>query len=354
MGVRDDTRSQLLLSLLAFAVVLGAYYLNRRRLAGLPPAPPTVPLHVVVEALEPSPLPLSASRVLVVANETVGAAELLGELRRLKNETDGAVSRLRPRPSAAHRAGGGMVGRRIGDRGPAPARRGAGDPRGEGIEADGVIGDYRPLHAMDDAVRELQARPDRHLHASRGTLGLAAAGHRGAGQKEVRRAGPAHDLERAGRHIRQLTASGAGAEESKMSVLQFGPSIARPQSPLRDAITAAYREDEADVRAAAARRRRGCRRSRRRRRRRWRGGWSTEVRAQAHRARRGVDALMQEFSLSSQEGVALMCLAEALLRIPDARHARRADPRQDRRGRLAARTSGAARRCSSTPRPGAC
>ena len=40
------------------------------------------------------------------------------------------------------------------------------------------------------------------------------------------------------------------------------------------------------------------------------------------RARRsrggGVDALMREFSLSSQEGVALMCLAEALLRVPDA------------------------------------
>jgi RHH-type proline utilization regulon transcriptional repressor/proline dehydrogenase/delta 1-pyrroline-5-carboxylate dehydrogenase len=31
----------------------------------------------------------------------------------------------------------------------------------------------------------------------------------------------------------------------------------------------------------------------------------------------GVNALMQEFSLSSQEGVALMCIAEALLRIPD-------------------------------------
>jgi RHH-type proline utilization regulon transcriptional repressor/proline dehydrogenase/delta 1-pyrroline-5-carboxylate dehydrogenase len=31
----------------------------------------------------------------------------------------------------------------------------------------------------------------------------------------------------------------------------------------------------------------------------------------------GVDILMREFSLSSQEGVALMCLAEALLRIPD-------------------------------------
>ena len=31
----------------------------------------------------------------------------------------------------------------------------------------------------------------------------------------------------------------------------------------------------------------------------------------------GVDALMLEFSLDSREGVALMCLAEALLRIPD-------------------------------------
>lgn len=35
----------------------------------------------------------------------------------------------------------------------------------------------------------------------------------------------------------------------------------------------------------------------------------------------GVDALMHEFSLSSEEGVALMCLAEALLRIPDSRTA---------------------------------
>ena len=42
-----------------------------------------------------------------------------------------------------------------------------------------------------------------------------------------------------------------------------------------------------------------------------------QLRAERSRAS-GVDALMQEFSLSSQEGVALMCLAEALLRIPDA------------------------------------
>jgi len=42
----------------------------------------------------------------------------------------------------------------------------------------------------------------------------------------------------------------------------------------------------------------------------------TEVREQRTRSS-GVDALMFEFSLSSEEGVALMCLAEALLRIPD-------------------------------------
>jgi RHH-type proline utilization regulon transcriptional repressor/proline dehydrogenase/delta 1-pyrroline-5-carboxylate dehydrogenase len=37
----------------------------------------------------------------------------------------------------------------------------------------------------------------------------------------------------------------------------------------------------------------------------------------ARRRASGVDALMHEFSLSSAEGVALMCLAEALLRVPD-------------------------------------
>ncbi len=41
------------------------------------------------------------------------------------------------------------------------------------------------------------------------------------------------------------------------------------------------------------------------------------LRAQRSHAH-GVDAMMREFSLSSQEGVALLCLAESLLRIPDA------------------------------------
>ena len=38
---------------------------------------------------------------------------------------------------------------------------------------------------------------------------------------------------------------------------------------------------------------------------------------QHQRGQGGIDALLQEYSLSSEEGVALMCLAEVLLRIPD-------------------------------------
>jgi len=44
--------------------------------------------------------------------------------------------------------------------------------------------------------------------------------------------------------------------------------------------------------------------------------WIGALRGQRSRGS-GVDAIMREFSLSSQEGVALMCLAEALARIPD-------------------------------------
>ena len=87
-------------------------------------------------------------------------------------------------------------------------------------------------------------------------------------------------------------------------------------APLRERIAAAHRADEAaTVRALVAEAR-----------------FAPDVLAQtqalatklaeAVRAERsqagGVDALMLEFSLDSREGVALMCLAEALLRIPDA------------------------------------
>ncbi|MBC2667547.1 trifunctional transcriptional regulator/proline dehydrogenase/L-glutamate gamma-semialdehyde dehydrogenase [Novosphingobium piscinae] len=93
----------------------------------------------------------------------------------------------------------------------------------------------------------------------------------------------------------------------------FAPPVREP-TPLRRAITAAYRRDEQAVlqpllaeaslpaplaeaiRATASALVTGLRQQ-------TRGG--------------GVEALVQEYALSSEEGVALMCLAEALLRIPD-------------------------------------
>src|SRR5258706_9002279 len=95
----------------------------------------------------------------------------------------------------------------------------------------------------------------------------------------------------------------------------FAEELSAVPAPLRDAITAACRRDEGEAvrqllaevatspalqtaTQALARRLVGS------------------VRARRSRSS-GVDALMHEFALSSDEGVALMCLAEALLRIPD-------------------------------------
>ncbi|WP_256078595.1 trifunctional transcriptional regulator/proline dehydrogenase/L-glutamate gamma-semialdehyde dehydrogenase [Massilia sp. YIM B04103] len=92
--------------------------------------------------------------------------------------------------------------------------------------------------------------------------------------------------------------------------------ILRDPSPLRAAVTAAYRRDEqgavqwllAQIREGSAETTQQAQTLAQR--------LVNSVREKRTRSS-GVDALMHEFSLSSEEGVALMCLAEALLRIPD-------------------------------------
>jgi len=89
----------------------------------------------------------------------------------------------------------------------------------------------------------------------------------------------------------------------------------RTQTPLRAAITAAYRRPEpeclpplldAAALTAPAAEAVSARASR----------LVTALRAKSRAG--GVEGLVREYALSSHEGVALMCLAEALLRIPDA------------------------------------
>ena len=106
-------------------------------------------------------------------------------------------------------------------------------------------------------------------------------------------------------------------DHSHQCFLEFAESIL-PQSVLRSAITAAYRRPEPEVvpmlleqarlsveQAEATNK--------------LAAGIAEKLRNQKSTGGRAgiVQGLLQEFSLSSQEGVALMCLAEALLRIPD-------------------------------------
>lgn len=106
-------------------------------------------------------------------------------------------------------------------------------------------------------------------------------------------------------------------EQGIQVFLEFAESIL-PQSVLRAAITGAYRRPETEAvpmlleqarlpkEKADATQKLAM-------------GIAEKLRNQKSASgRQGlVQGLLQEFSLSSQEGVALMCLAEALLRIPD-------------------------------------
>ncbi|NQE50565.1 trifunctional transcriptional regulator/proline dehydrogenase/L-glutamate gamma-semialdehyde dehydrogenase [Herbaspirillum rubrisubalbicans] len=115
-----------------------------------------------------------------------------------------------------------------------------------------------------------------------------------------------------------MTTVASAAPAAIASSLPFGlfqTELLPAPSPLRAAITAAYRRDEREAVQWLLQQVQGD------------SAWKEatqqlakklvqQVREKRTRAS-GVDALMHEFSLSSEEGVALMCLAEALLRIPD-------------------------------------
>ncbi len=108
-------------------------------------------------------------------------------------------------------------------------------------------------------------------------------------------------------------AAPAPTEGGVQPFLAFAQSV-RPQSVLRAQITAATRRPEPEcLPLLVAEATLGPAQSEA-------AGVLARKLVQALRAkgtRSGVEALIQQFALSSQEGVALMCLAEALLRIPD-------------------------------------
>jgi GABA permease len=147
MGVDAASRSQLLLSLLAFAAVLLLYFLFGRRRQEIPPEP-----SAAERAAGQAP-----HRVLIVANETIGAEDLLSEVRRFAAGTDAeffvAVPANPVDTGQAEQLGAVYVWEATQRAAQQRLDATLALLRGEGLRADGALGDYRPLVAMDEAVQ---------------------------------------------------------------------------------------------------------------------------------------------------------------------------------------------------------
>ncbi|HKP44190.1 amino acid permease [Mycobacterium sp.] len=143
MYIQKDLRSQLELSLLSWAVVLVLFFLNKwfvNRRPEAEEAAVTVPPH----------------RVLVMANETANSDELLDELRRIGAGKDATyyvvvpTSPIETGVAATH----GPLDLWEATQRAAQARLDytLDTLRSENLEADGAVGDQRPLRALAEAV----------------------------------------------------------------------------------------------------------------------------------------------------------------------------------------------------------
>jgi GABA permease len=155
MGIQEDSRSQLILSLLSWAIVIAFYFANKWFIARRP----------VPEELAPTVEP---HRVLVLANETANSAELLEELRRIG--ADHAAHYYVAVPASPVETGAaathGPLDVMVATQEAAKARldHTLSTLRSENLAADGALGDYRPLRALANAVDTFQ--PDQIVIAT--------------------------------------------------------------------------------------------------------------------------------------------------------------------------------------------
>jgi len=143
MYILPDVRSQLILSLLSWAVVIVLFLANKLFISRRP----------VVEGAVATEKP---HRVLVMANETANSAELLEELRRIG--ADSAASYYVVVPASPIETGVAAT------HGPLDVWEATQEAarerlnhtlstlRSENLDADGALGDYRPLRALAGAV----------------------------------------------------------------------------------------------------------------------------------------------------------------------------------------------------------
>jgi GABA permease len=155
MYLQPDLRSQLILSLLAFAAVLVFFFANswfiarRAALPGVPPSP-------------------AAHRVLVLANDSLGSGELHAALRQIGADRDSVfqvvvpVSPVDTGVAAAH----GPLDVWAATREVADERLGVilGEMRAQNLTSEGILGDQNPRVALAEAVDAF--RPDQIVIAT--------------------------------------------------------------------------------------------------------------------------------------------------------------------------------------------
>jgi GABA permease len=149
MFFKEDTRSQLLLSLLAWAVVLVLYALTKWRGGSV--------------SAEEAAAQDGGTRVLVLANETVGATELHDELRAIDREGKAEYFVCVPAnpvdTGQAEHTGAVWVWEETTRAAQARLDSTLEILRADGLHAEGELGDHRPTQALAKAVGEF--KPDR-------------------------------------------------------------------------------------------------------------------------------------------------------------------------------------------------
>ncbi len=199
MGIQKDVRSQLVLSLLSWAVVLVFYFANKQFIAR-----------------RPAPAGVAATdkphRVLVLANETANSGELLDELRRIGADT--AAKYFVVVPASPIETG---VAATHGPLDLAEATQQAAQQRldytlttlrSDNLDADGALGDYRPLRALAKRCRHVPPGSDRDRDVAARIFRVAPFRRGGPRTCRVRRAGHAR-----GGH------PGGGGTERAMTIL---------------------------------------------------------------------------------------------------------------------------------------
>jgi GABA permease len=151
MGVKSDTRSQLLLSLLSWGVVLGLYAVTRWQ-GG------SVSAEELESQASEGPGGEAAHRIVVLANQTMAESELHDALEAIDGSSEASYFVVVPAnpvdTGQADREGAAFVWQATTEAAQARLDQTLDELRSRGLTVEGELGDYRPMVALGKAMRE--------------------------------------------------------------------------------------------------------------------------------------------------------------------------------------------------------